>query len=103
MDLAKSKATAERLLNKVASVGTVTKKSDVLGVQDQTESVRVKITKRIAEPEQPVKCHALMNATSFPVEGAELLLNGTTYDVVTIEQAGVADEHIVQKVVLHER
>jgi len=103
MDLVKSKALVDRLLAKVSSKGTITKTSDVLNVPSQTASVRVKIINRTAEPEQPVRCEAIMSATAFPIEGGELLLDGVTYDIVGVEQKGVGDEHLAQKVVLHER
>lgn len=103
MDLAKSKANVERMLAKVASQGIVTVKSDIFGQPDQTTSVRVRIINRIAEPEQPVKCEAVVTATAFPINGGELLLKGVTYDIVHSTQSGVGSEHIVQKVVLHER
>ncbi|MCC4257001.1 hypothetical protein [Sphingobium lactosutens] len=91
------------MLAKIASVGLVTVKSDILDVADQTASVRVKIINRVAEPEQPVKCEAVISATNFPINGGELLLKGVTYDIVHSTQSGVGDEFIVQKVVLHER
>lgn len=103
MDIAKSKATADRLLAKVATIGLVTKKSDILGEADLSASVRVKIKTRVASPEQPVRCDAIMSATAFPVEGAELLLKDVTYDIVEVTQSGVMSEHVIQKVVLHER
>jgi len=103
VDLVKAKATADRLLAKVGSVGLVTLKSDILDVQDQTAPVRVKVINRTAEPEQPVRCEALMSATPFPIEGASLLVKGVTYDIVSVKQSGVGTEHLIQKVVLHER
>lgn len=103
MDFAKSKATAERLLGKVSSQGTVSKKADVLDQADLTQSVRAFITNRVAEPDQPVKCNAIISATSFPLEGSELVLNGIAYDVVKIEQTGVGDNQIIQRAVLHEK
>lgn len=103
MDLVKAKANADRMLAKVASVGLLTLKSDILDVADQTTSVRVKIINRIAEPQQPVRCEAIMSATAFPIAGAELVVKGVTYDVVSANQSGVGSEHLIQKVVLHER
>jgi hypothetical protein len=103
MDLVKAKANADRMLAKVASVGLVTLKSDILGVADQTTSVRVKIINRVDAPEQPVKCEAIMSATPFPIAGGELVVKGVTYDIVSATQSGVGDEHIIQKVVLHGR
>lgn len=103
MDLAKSKALADRLIAKAGSRGLVTKKGDVLNVPAQTANVLAKIISRTAEPEKPVVCDAIMTATSFPAEGAELLLNGVIYDIVSVDQKGVGGEHIAQKVMLHER
>lgn len=103
VDLVKAKATADRMMAKVGTIGLITIKSDVLDVEDQTTSVRVKIINRIAEPEQPVRCDAVMTATPFPIEGSSLVVRGVTYDIVSATQSGVGSEHLVQKVVLHER
>ncbi|WP_188063742.1 hypothetical protein [Sphingobium sp. KCTC 72723] len=103
MDLKAKKASVARLLDKVTTQGLVTKKTDVSGGTDQTAPVRVRIITRTAELEEPAKCEAVMTATSFPVEGAELLLKGVTYDIVSSVQKGVGDEHLMQRVVLHER
>lgn len=103
MDLKAKKANVERMLAKVSTVGIVTLKSDILDEPDRTARVHVRIINRKAEPEQPAKCEAVMTTTAFPIDGGELLLKGVIYDIIAVEQKGVGDEHIVQKVILHER
>jgi len=100
---AKTKATVDRLLAKVTKIGVITKRTDILGGVDMSTPVRVRIITRKAEPDQPTRCEAIMSATAIAIEGGELLLKGITYDIVSVEQKGVGNEHFAQRVVLHER
>jgi hypothetical protein len=106
MDLSKQKALALRLLKKVSTAGVVTVTSSDLSSANptQTATVYVRLKDRIATTgNEPAKINAVMSATPFPVEGGTLLLNNVTYDIVEVDQSGVASETLAQNVVLHER
>lgn len=103
MDTSAQKALANRLLMKLAQPATVTVKSDILDVADKTASVRAKLLTLTRQPNNPAKISAVMSATPFSVAGGELLLGGITYDILEVEQSGVGNDMIVQKVVLGER
>lgn len=104
-DLSRQKALADRQLTKWCYRGTVTVRSTALDalVPEQTANVLVYLKERASTPDDPVKIPAVMSATSFPIQGGELVVNGATYDIVEVNQKGVGLDHIVQFVVLHER
>lgn len=103
MDLKKIKATADRLLAKVAKPATITVKSDILGVADQTANVFARLLTASHGPEQPAAIQCLISATPFPIRGGQLTQNGVTYDIVEVMENGVGADQFAQKAVLHER
>ena len=106
MDIARTKALANRMLGKVSAIGSVTVRNEALNASTpaQTQGVRVKLLTREADTsDDAATVKAIVSATAFPIEGGELTLKGVTYDIVSVEQTGIGAEHIIQKVVLRER
>lgn len=103
MDLKKMKATADRLLAKVAKPATITVRSDVLGAADRTANVFARLLSASRKPEEPAAIQCLISATPFPIRGGQLTQNGVTYDIVEVVENGVGADQFAQKAVLHER
>ncbi|WP_288484778.1 hypothetical protein [uncultured Novosphingobium sp.] len=106
MELARQKALVAKLFNKNSVLGRVTVKNEALNAStpDQTQAVRVKLLTRKADSSNDAATiDAIVSATAFAIEGGELQVGGSTYDILSVEQTGVAAEHLLQKAVLRER
>lgn len=103
MDLKQQKALADRLLAKVVQPATVTIRADVLGETDQTISVKAKLLNVVRKTTDPTVINAVVTRTSVSIRGGELLIGGISYDIIEVEEKGVGQEQLLQRVVLHER
>ena len=106
MELARQKALVVKLLNKNSVQGRVTVKNEALNAStpDQTQAVRVRLLTRKADSsDDAATIDAIVSATGFAIEGGELQVSGSTYDILSVDQTGVGAEHLIQKVVLRER
>lgn len=95
-----------RLLGKHATKARVVVRNEALNASEPERSANVLVkllTRKADNGDDAATIEAIMSATPFGIEGGELQIRGTAYDIISVVQTGVESEHILQRAVLRER